>query len=94
MFGFITFCDCKHAEQRLFSWWGLFLLALACASEFACRARWQQSRPKHLSCAESFWGGVLLGIMLAEEYVPPMFNSLKILWCHGVLVRKGTIYLL
>jgi hypothetical protein len=58
------------------------------------RARWQQSRLKHSSRAESFLGGVLLGIMLAEEYVLPMFNSLKILWCHGVLVRKGTIYLL
>jgi hypothetical protein len=39
-------------------------------------------------------GRVLLGIMLAEEYVLPTFNSLKILWCHGVLVCKGTIYLL
>ncbi len=39
-------------------------------------------------------GGVLLGIMLAEEYVPPTFNSSKKLWCHGVLVRKRTINLL
>jgi hypothetical protein len=41
-----------------------------------------------------FWGGVMLEIMLAEEYVPPTFTFLKISWCHGVLVCKGTIYLL
>jgi hypothetical protein len=43
-----------------------------------------EGRMKHLFRAESLGGGeVLLGIMLAEQDVLPMFNSLNILPCHG-----------
>jgi hypothetical protein len=43
-----------------------------------------------------FWGGVLLGIMLAEHDAPPRFNSL----CHGSVgtvvffILIGTTYIL
>jgi hypothetical protein len=64
MFGFITFCDCKHAERRLFFLVG-FVFAGASLRIRIClparEPRWQQSRPKHLSRAESFGGGGRVG---------------------------------
>ena len=57
----------------------------ASASEIRLPGVQAAGRTKQLICAESFVGGVLLGIMFAEHDAPPRFKSHS---CHGSI---GTV---
>ncbi len=69
----------------------------ASASEIRLPSVQAAGRTKQLICAESFLGGVLLGIMFAEHDAPPRFNSYS---CHGSIgtvvffILVGTMYIL